>query len=162
MRHTLFIVLLFHLLSFAIRAQDTLSFHTTEEGFDLMRQLAIQGDYPGAKRIGNQLLGIDQDNHDVFLFLARIHAWQSDYDTAAVMVNSILKENPEHPDALTLKADIDYWCAVLEKISEEAYNNPELVKSAPQNSSIHKFDWDGFNDPDKWAMSWRAYKRKQL
>lgn len=60
------------------------------------------------------------------------------------------------------KADIDYWCAVLEKISEEAYTDPELVKSAPHNSSIHKMDWDGFNDPERWAMSWRAYKRKQL
>ncbi|TRO54604.1 glycine dehydrogenase subunit 2 [Candidatus Bathyarchaeota archaeon] len=59
------------------------------------------------------------------------------------------------------KADIDYWCAVLEKVSEEAYTDPELVKSAPHNSSIHKITWDGFNDPQRWAMSWRAYKRKQ-
>lgn len=58
------------------------------------------------------------------------------------------------------KADIDYWCAVLERLSEEAYSDPELVKSAPHNSSIHKIDWDGFNDPEKWAMSWRAYRRK--
>ena len=59
------------------------------------------------------------------------------------------------------KADIDYWCAVLEKVSAEAYSDPELVKSAPHNSSIHKIQWDGYNDPDRWAMSWRAYKRKQ-
>jgi glycine dehydrogenase subunit 2 len=59
------------------------------------------------------------------------------------------------------KADIDYWCAVLEKVSEEAYSDPERVKSAPHNSSIHKITWDGFNDPDKWAMSWRAYKKKE-
>jgi glycine dehydrogenase subunit 2 len=58
------------------------------------------------------------------------------------------------------KSDIDYWCAVLEKVSEEAYTDPELVKSSPHNSSNHKVDWDGFNDPEKWAMSWRAYKRK--
>ena len=59
------------------------------------------------------------------------------------------------------KEDIDYWCAVLERVSEEAYTDPELVKSAPHNSSIHKITWDGFNDPERWAMSWRAYKRKQ-
>jgi len=58
------------------------------------------------------------------------------------------------------KADIDYWCSVLEKVSEEAYSDPELVKSAPHNSSIHKIEWDGFNDPERWAMSWRAYRRK--
>ena len=59
------------------------------------------------------------------------------------------------------KADIDYWCAVLERVSKEAYSDPELVKSAPHNSSIHRMEWDGFNDPERWAMSWRAYKRKQ-
>jgi glycine dehydrogenase subunit 2 len=59
------------------------------------------------------------------------------------------------------KEDIDYWCAVLEKVSEEAYTDPEVVRSAPHNSSIHKVEWDGFNVPERWAMSWRAYKRKQ-
>ncbi len=58
------------------------------------------------------------------------------------------------------KKDIDYWCNVLEKVSEEAYKDPELVKSAPHRSSIHKIEWDGFNDPERWAMSWRAYRRK--
>ncbi len=60
------------------------------------------------------------------------------------------------------KADIDYWCAVLEKVIDEAYSNPELVKTAPHNSSNHRVVFDGFNDPEKWAMSWKAYKRKKL
>jgi glycine dehydrogenase subunit 2 len=59
------------------------------------------------------------------------------------------------------KADIDYWCAVLERVSDEAYSDPELVKSAPHNSSIHRIQWDGYDNPDRWAMSWRAYKRKE-
>jgi len=59
------------------------------------------------------------------------------------------------------KADIDYWCAVLERVSDEAYSDPDLVKSAPHRSSIHKINWDGFDDPKRWAMSWRVYKRKQ-
>ena len=58
------------------------------------------------------------------------------------------------------KADIDYWCAVLERVVEEAYSDPELVRAAPHNSSIHRVEWDGFNDPERWAMSWRAFKRK--
>jgi glycine dehydrogenase subunit 2 len=59
------------------------------------------------------------------------------------------------------KEDIEYWCAVLEKVSEEAYTDPEVVRSAPHNSSIHKVEWDRFNVPERWAMSWKAYKRKQ-
>jgi len=59
------------------------------------------------------------------------------------------------------KADIDHWCAVLERVCEEAYREPELVKTAPHNSSNHRVVFDGFNDPERWAMSWRAYKRKR-
>jgi glycine dehydrogenase subunit 2 len=59
------------------------------------------------------------------------------------------------------KADIDYWAAVLQKVCEEAYEDPELVKSAPHRSSNHKENPGVFNNPEKWAMSWRAYKRKR-
>ncbi|MCW4049736.1 MAG: aminomethyl-transferring glycine dehydrogenase subunit GcvPB [Candidatus Bathyarchaeota archaeon] len=59
------------------------------------------------------------------------------------------------------KADIDYWVSVLEKVCEEAYSDPELVKSAPHRSSNHKTKGNPFNDPERWAMSWRAYKRKR-
>ena len=59
------------------------------------------------------------------------------------------------------KADIDYWVSVLEKVSGEAYTDPELVKSAPHRSSNHKILTYPFDDPEKWAMSWRAYKKKR-
>ena len=59
------------------------------------------------------------------------------------------------------KEDIDYWIAVLERISEEAYTTPEIVRSAPHNHAIHKLDAGPLEDPDRWAMTWRAYKRKR-
>ena len=59
------------------------------------------------------------------------------------------------------KADIDYWIAVLKKVCEEAYKDPEVLKNAPHNSSIHLVKSASFDDPDKWAMSWRAYRRKK-
>ena len=34
------------------------------------------------------------------------------------------------------KEDVDYWIAVLKQISDEAYSDPELVKSAPHNQAI--------------------------
>jgi len=58
------------------------------------------------------------------------------------------------------RADIDYWVAVLERVIGEAYSDPEMVKSAPHNSSIHKIDSSVLDDPEKWAMSWKAYRRK--
>lgn len=59
------------------------------------------------------------------------------------------------------KADLDEYIASLTHIANEAYTNPELVKNAPYNSSIHKVDDDSyFEDPEKWAVTWRAYLRK--
>ena len=59
------------------------------------------------------------------------------------------------------KADIDYWAEVLRQVSEEAYSEPEKVKTAPHSSSISRINPAPFDDPERWAMSWRAYKRKR-
>jgi len=60
------------------------------------------------------------------------------------------------------KADIDYWAAVLHQIiGNEAYNTPDIVKNAPHRSSVTKIDTTGLDDPEQWAMTWRAYLRKK-
>lgn len=59
------------------------------------------------------------------------------------------------------KSDIDEYVASLAHISNEAYTDPEKVKNAPYNSSIHKVVDDSYyEDPEKWGVSWRAYVRK--
>ena len=35
-----------------------------------------------------------------------------------------------------------------------------MVRSAPHNQAIHQVDAAAINDPDRWATTWRAYKRK--
>jgi glycine dehydrogenase subunit 2 len=57
--------------------------------------------------------------------------------------------------------DIVYWAAVLKQISDEAHSDPELVKTAPHNQAIHKINAEHINDPDKAAMTWRAYLKKR-
>jgi glycine dehydrogenase subunit 2 len=56
--------------------------------------------------------------------------------------------------------DMEYWCAVLKKISDEAYSDSELVKSSPHRSPIHLVNYENLDKPDKWAMTWRAYLKK--
>ena len=58
------------------------------------------------------------------------------------------------------KADIDYWVTCLEQVCKEAYENPDMVKSAPHNSSIARMNEAALDDPDRWAMTWRAHLRK--
>jgi glycine dehydrogenase subunit 2 len=59
------------------------------------------------------------------------------------------------------KADLDEYIASLTHIANEAYTNPEKVKNAPYNSSIHQIaDEQYFEDPEKWAITWRSYLKK--
>jgi len=73
------------------------------------------------------------------------------------------------PEPMTLeptesysKEDLDEYVAILKHIAEEAYADPETVHSAPHNSTVHKTDQESFDDPDAWAVTWRAYRRKVL
>ena len=59
------------------------------------------------------------------------------------------------------KADIDYWVSVVRKVSEEAYSDPEVVRTAPHRSSIHRIKAEPLNDPARWAMTWREYLKKR-
>ena len=59
------------------------------------------------------------------------------------------------------KEDLDNWIAVIERISAEAYSDPEVVRTAPHRQAIHQVSGDVFDDPEKWAMTWRAFLRKR-
>ena len=59
------------------------------------------------------------------------------------------------------KEDLDNWIAVIERISTEAYSDPEVVRTAPHRQAIHQVRGDVFDDPEKWAMTWRAFVRKR-
>lgn len=58
------------------------------------------------------------------------------------------------------KAEIDEYVAVLTQVAKEARENPELVRSAPHNQTVHQIDHDDLDDPERWAITWRAYQRK--
>ena len=40
------------------------------------------------------------------------------------------------------------------------YEEPEAVKHAPVNSTVNHIDHDYFDDPKKYAITWRAYNKK--
>jgi glycine dehydrogenase subunit 2 len=71
------------------------------------------------------------------------------------------------PEPMTLeptesysKADLDEYVDILKHIAEEARSTPEVIKTAPHNSTVHKTDHEVFDDPQTWAVTWRAYLRK--
>jgi len=58
------------------------------------------------------------------------------------------------------KQELDEYAAILAHVAEEARTDPDLVKSAPHNSTIHSIDHSPLDDPARWAMTWRAYRKK--
>jgi len=58
------------------------------------------------------------------------------------------------------KDELDEYVAIISHVADEAHTAPELVKSAPHNSTIHSIDYAPLDDPSRWAMTWRAYRRK--
>ncbi len=58
------------------------------------------------------------------------------------------------------KAELDEYLNALRTISAEAYEDPEILKSAPHRSVIHRVDHSTLDDPEKWAITWRAYLKK--
>jgi glycine dehydrogenase subunit 2 len=70
---------------------------------------------------------------------------------------------PFTPEAgeLWSKEDIDLWIAVVAQIAKEARETPELVKTAPHNQAIAQVKGAAFEDPNLWAMTWRAWLRKR-
>ena len=60
------------------------------------------------------------------------------------------------------KEDLDYFVAVLKKVAQECYENPELVKSAPHKASKHK-PLNAFADKfEDIASTWRQYQKKYV
>lgn len=59
------------------------------------------------------------------------------------------------------KESLDRWVAVIKQISDEAYSEPEKVKSAPHNQAIHRLKTTDIDDPCTRAMTWRAFHRKR-
>lgn len=59
------------------------------------------------------------------------------------------------------QADLDYHAAVFARLIEEAYTQPEVIRTAPHRAAIHQMpDPEYLENPQKWAITWRAYRRK--
>jgi glycine dehydrogenase subunit 2 len=59
------------------------------------------------------------------------------------------------------KADLDEYAEVLKIISEEAYRDPDFVKASPHKCASHQRKRINLDDPQYWAMTWRAFQKKR-
>ena len=84
-----------------------------------------------------------------------LHYWTSHHPFVVPEPNTL------EPTESYTKAEIDEYVGVLRQIAQEARTDPDLVKTAPHNSTVHRIDdHDPLDNPKKWAVTWRAYRRK--
>ena len=66
----------------------------------------------------------------------------------------------EPGESLTIE-EMDHVLDALRRIAEEARTAPEHVKAAPHCAATQAVDGDVAEDPDCWAFTGRAYRRKR-
>ena len=59
------------------------------------------------------------------------------------------------------RADLDEYADIIAEISREAYETPGGGDRSPHDSTVHKMDLEQYDDPERWALTWRAYQRKR-
>ena len=109
------------------------------------------------------------------------YSWQELYEQTGVRTGDITNRMCDHgmhmwsshhpfivPNPMSLEpteaysmTELDEYIAALQSVSDEAYSDPETVLSAPHRSCIHKVNQDSFDDPARWAITWRAYLKKK-
>jgi glycine dehydrogenase subunit 2 len=57
--------------------------------------------------------------------------------------------------------NVEKYASILIKIIEEAYNNPQVVLTAPHNTTIGRLDEAKASHPKTMALSWKMFKKKQ-
>ena len=72
------------------------------------KDLAYSGQREKAREVCRKILSKDFDS-DVAVLMARTFAWDGKYDSARVVISSVLKRYPTHWDALDAISDVQYW-----------------------------------------------------
>lgn len=59
------------------------------------------------------------------------------------------------------RADIDEYASIIRQVAEEAYQDPDRVRKAPHRSTIGLMDYGPLTDIDRFACTWRGFKKNQ-
>lgn len=67
---------------------------------------------------------------------------------------------PEPCESYSLH-DIEYWATVMKQVCEEAYSEPELLKSAPHRGIVSKIDERPMLEDSLTAVTYKQFKKLQ-
>ena len=134
----------------------------------LKRLMEIQGfglPYPkGGQRLEQTRYSLDKVFQDTGITGADIRRRVVDYGIQSYHESHfpVIIPNPVtlEPTESYSKEDMDYYVDMFREIIQDAYENPALIKNAPEFGEVSKIDAQFANDENTRAMTWRAYVRK--
>jgi len=75
------------------------------------------------------------------------------------IVNEALMIEPTETESLEY---LDYLIETMNKIADECYSNPDLVKKAPYSTSVTRIDEAKASHPETMCLSWKMKKSRGL
>lgn len=57
------------------------------------------------------------------------------------------------------KQDIDEWVEVMRQLSKEAYENPEIIRTAPHKGAVGRIDETFLVEESTTCLTWRKWHR---
>src|ERR1041385_2237113 len=105
---------LYVLVSFALLfySKSTLaqSSDNSEELFKNARAASFdKKDYATAIKLSKQALVISPGYADIQIFMARNYAWNDQYDSARMILASVVQKKPTYIEAWSAAADVELW-----------------------------------------------------
>jgi glycine dehydrogenase subunit 2 len=117
------------------------------------------------KRIEQSRLSWEELKKDTGVSTDDVNRRIVDYGVQSYFASHHPRVYPEpftpEPTETYSKSDIDEYARIIKDISDEAYNNPELVKTAPHNTALtSQIIAEYLSDIKLLSTTWRAYKRR--
>lgn len=129
-----------------------------------MRGVTRSHDHLDVRRMEMTRFSLQELYEDTGVTAEEVQARMTDYGIDAFWMSHHpeLIPHPFTPEAgeMYSKEELDKWMDALEATIEEAYSNPEIVRTAPHCQATHKILREELDQPGKWATTWRSYKAK--
>ena len=66
---------------------------------------------------------------------------------------------PEASETVSVE-DINRFADIFRSVSEEAYTDPEIIRTAPHRCAVHQSQMEPLVNPEKVVTSWRVFRKK--
>lgn len=100
--------------------------------FEEAKNYAFNSERAKARAICRAILAKGYDS-DVSILMGRTYAWDQQYDSARVVLQNVLVQNPNNTDALSALADVEYWNDRYPKALEYC---DRILEINPENETV--------------------------